>query len=188
MLIQILDLLLGTAANLLAVAFLVRVHAQWVRAPFRNPVSQLLVGLTDWATLPLRRVIPGLFGLDLASLFAAWLLQIAYLGLMAGLAGLAFVTPTAVFGVVWLAALAVLRLYVYVLMGVVIFAALLSWINPHSPVAPFFDQLARPLLNPVRRRLPAFSGIDFSPLVVLVLLQVALVVLANLQPGGLRLP
>lgn len=188
MLAQIVSLLLGTAANLLAVAFLARVYAQWARAPFRNPVSQFIVALTDWATLPLRRFIPGFFGIDLASVFAAWLLQIAYFGIMAGLTGLAIIGPESIFGVAWLASITVLRMMVYVLMGAVIISALLSWINPHSPVAPFFDALASPLLTPVRRRLPALGGIDLSPLVVLVLLEVVLVILANLQPARMFLP
>ena len=188
MLAQIVSLLLGTAANLLAVAFLARVYAQWARAPFRNPVSQFIVALTDWATLPLRRIVPGLFGIDLASVFAAWLIQIAYFGIMAGLTGLVLVSFDSMLGIVWIASVAVLRMMVYVLMGAVIISALLSWINPHSPVAPFFDVLARPLLGPVRRRMPALGGIDLSPLVVLVLLEVALVILANLQPARLLLP
>lgn len=188
MLAQILSLLLGTVANLLAIAFLARVWMQWVRAPFRNPVGQFVAAVTDWAVLPLRRVVPGLFGIDLASVFAAWLVQIAYFGVMAGLTGLAAMAPTGMLLVAWLAAVAVLRLFVYVLMGVVIIAALLSWINPHSPVGPLFDALSRPLLAPVRRRLPPLGGVDLSPLVVIVLLEVALVVLASLQPHSLLLP
>ena len=184
MLTQILALLLGTAANLLTVAFLARLYAQWVRAPFRNPVGQFILALTDWAVLPLRRFIPGLFGTDLASLIAAWIVQIAYYGLMAGLTGLlSAVSAETVLTVAWVAGVTTVRMLVYLLIGVVIIAALLSWINPYSPLTPFFDQLSRPLLAPVRRRMPALGGIDLSPLVVLLLLEVVLIVLANLMPG-----
>lgn len=188
MLAQILSLLLGTAADILAVAFLARVWLQWARAPFRNPLGNFIVAATSWAVLPLRRVIPGLFGIDLASVVAAWLVHIVFLGIMAGLTGLVLLTPGAVLGVAWMAALAVLRTFIYLLMGVVIIAALLSWVNPYSPFAPLFDGLSRPLLNPVRRALPALGGIDLSPLVVILLLQVALIVLANLQPLSLLAP
>ncbi len=188
MLAQILGLLLGTAADLLAVAFLARVWMQWARAPFRNPVGQFILTVTDWAVLPLRRFIPGLFGADLASMLAAWLVQIVFLGIMAGLTGLFLLTPGAILGVAWMAALAVLRMMVYLLMGVVIIAALLSWINPYSPVGPLFDALSRPLLLPARRLLPPLGGLDLSPLVVILLLQVVLIVLANLQPVSLLLP
>lgn len=188
MLAQIIGLLLGTAANLLAIAFLARVYLQWARAPFRNPVGQFVAAVTDWAVLPLRHMIPGLLGIDLASVMAAWLTQIAYFGIMAGLTGLLAVAPAALLNVVWIAGIAVLRMAVYLAMGVVIIAALLSWINPHSPLGPLFDALSRPLLGPVRRRLPALGGIDLSPLVVLLLLEVILIVLANLQPLSLLMP
>lgn len=188
MLAQIASLLLGTAADILAVAFLARVWMQWARAPFRNPIGQFILTITDWAVRPLRRIIPGLFGADLASVFAAWLVQIAFLGIMAGLTGLVLLTPGAILSVAWMAALAVARMFIYLLMGVVIIAALLSWINPYSPVGPLFETLSRPLLLPARRLLPPLGGLDLSPLVVILLLQVALIVLANLQPVSLLLP
>lgn len=188
MLAQIVGLLLGSAANLLAVAFLARVYLQWVRAPFRNPIGQFVLAITNWAVLPLRRIIPGLFGMDLASVFAAWLVQIAYFGVLVGLAGALTVAPEAMFGVIWVACIAVLRMAVYLVIGVVIVAALLSWINPYSPLAPLFDTLSRPLLGPIRRRMPSLGGIDLSPMVVILLLEVLLVVLANLQPMALMLP
>lgn len=183
MLAQILSLVLGTAADLLAAAFLARVLMQWARAPFRNPFGQFVTAITNWAVLPLRRIIPGLFGLDMASILAAWLVQIAYLGILAGATGMAALAPEGMLFVAWAAALGVLRMAIYLLMGVIIVMALLSWINPHSPLAPLFDTLARPLLNPVRRFLPPLGGIDLSPLVVIVLLQVVLVLLGGLQPG-----
>lgn len=188
MLVQIVALVLGTAADLLAIAFLARVWMQWVRAPFRNPVGRFIAALTDWALLPLRRIVPGLFGIDLAGVLAAWLVLIAYFGVMAGLTGLVTVSPQAMLGVALLAALALLRLFVYLLMGAIIVAALLSWIAPYAPVAPLFNALARPLLAPLQRLLPPLGGIDLSPLVALLLLQAALIVLAGLQPATLLLP
>jgi len=107
---------------------------------------------------------------------------------MAGLTGLVAVAPQAILGVALLALLALLRLFVYLLMGGIIVAALLSWVAPYSPLTPLFDALTRPLLAPVRRILPPLGGIDLSPLVVLLLLQVALIVLAGLQPAALLLP
>jgi YggT family protein len=188
MLAQIVSLLLGTAADILAIAFLARAYAQWARAPFRNPVGQFVLAVTNWAVLPLRRVIPGLLGIDLASIFAAWLVQIVYFGVMLGLTGLIVVAPETLLAVAWIACIAVLRMTVYLLMGVVIIVAVLSWVSPHSPLASFFDALSRPLLLPVRRRLPPLGGIDLSPLVVVLLLQVVLIVLGNLQPAQLLLP
>jgi YggT family protein len=181
MLIQIVSLLLGTAASLLTLAFLARVWMQWARAPFRNPVGQFVVTFTNWAVLPLRRIIPGLFGIDLASVFAAWLTQCVFFAIMASLTGFGVLALGGLLAVMWGALLAVLKLFIYLLMGVVILAALMSWISPYSPAAPLFNGLAAPLLAPVRRFLPIFGGLDLSPLVVILLLQVVLIVLENLH-------
>lgn len=182
MLTQILSLLLGTAAGLLSLAFLARVWMQWMRAPFRNPVGQFVITLTNWAVLPLRRIIPGLFGIDLASVLAAWLTQFAYLAIMASLSGFGLDALGGFLAVAGAAVLAMLKLFIYLLMGVVILAALMSWISPHSQAAPLFNGLAAPLLDPVRRVVPVFGGgLDLSPLVVILLLQVVLIVLENLR-------
>lgn len=181
MLTQIASLLLGTAASLLTLAFLARVWMQWARAPFRNPVGQFVVTFTNWAVLPLRRIIPGLFGIDLASVLAAWLTQCVFLAIMASLTGFGVLALGGLLAVMWGALLAVLKLFIYLLMGVVILAALMSWLTPYSPAAPLFNGLAAPLLAPVRRVLPVFGGLDLSPLVVILLLQVVLIVLDNLH-------
>jgi len=183
MLTQIVSLLLGTAADLLAIAFLARVWMQWVRAPFRNPIGQFVVAATNWAVLPLRRILPGLFGIDVASVFAAWLTQFAYFAIMAALVGFGVFAFDALLAVAWAACVAVLKMFIYLLMGVVILAALLSWLGPYSPFVPLFNHLAHPLLAPVRRFMPALGGLDLSPLVVVLLLQVVLIMLNRLQPA-----
>lgn len=181
MLNQIASLLLGTAASLLTIAFLARVWMQWARAPFRNPVGQFVVTFTNWAVLPLRRIVPGLFGIDLASVLAAWITQFIFLAVMTSLTGFGVLALGGLLVVAWAAAIAVLKLFIYLLMGVVILAALMSWLSPYSPAAPLFNGLAAPLLAPVRRVLPVFGGLDLSPLVVILLLQVVLIVLDNLH-------
>lgn len=181
MFIQILSLLLGTATSLLTLALLARVWMQWVRAPFRNPVGQFVIVSTNWAVLPLRRIVPGSFGLDLASVLAAWLTQCVYFFVMASLTGLDALALGGFLAIAWAATLALLKLFVYLLMGIVIIAALLSWIAPYAPAAPLFHNLSAPLLLPVRRVIPVIKGLDFAPLVVVLLLQVVLIVLENLR-------
>lgn len=188
MLIEILALLLGTAAQLMTLALLARVWMQWARASFRQPLGQFLLTVTDWAVRPLRRWLPGLWGIDWASVLAAWLVQLAYLAIMTSLTGLLHVGAGAVLGVALWALLAVVKSLVYLLMGVIIIAALLSWVNPYSPLGSLFETLSRPLLAPVRRFLPPVGGIDLSPLVALLLLQVVLIMLGHLGPVGLLLP
>jgi YggT family protein len=76
-----------------------------------------------------------------------------------------------------LALRSLLRLAIYILIGALILQAVLSWINPYSPLAAPASQLTRPLLDPVRRLVPSISGIDLSPLVVILLLQALLMLL-----------
>ena len=79
MLDQALRFLLDTVFGLLTYAFLLRFMMQWLRAPFRNPVGQAVIALTDWAVKPLRRVVPGFKGLDGSTLVLAWLAQFVWL-------------------------------------------------------------------------------------------------------------
>ena len=72
MLTQILHLVIDTLGSILAYMLLLRFHMQWLRAPFRNPVGELVAGLTNWCVLPVRRFVPGFMGLDLATLLLAW--------------------------------------------------------------------------------------------------------------------
>src|ERR1700740_3315822 len=87
MLDQALRFLLDTIFGIITYAFLLRFLMQWLRAPFRNPLGQAVVALTDWAAKPLRRVVPGLRGLDLSTLLLAWLTQFLWLIALAVVVG-----------------------------------------------------------------------------------------------------
>ncbi|HOI52856.1 MAG TPA: YggT family protein, partial [Azonexus sp.] len=76
--------------------------------------------------------------------------------------------------ILMLAVRGLIQLTVYILIGALILQAVLSWVNPYSPVAPTVNQLVRPILAPIRRFVPTISGIDLSPLVAILLLQVVL--------------
>ncbi len=84
---QIADLLIRTAFGFFVYALLLRFYMQWLRAPFRNPVGQFVTALTDWAVRPARRLIPGLFGVDLASILIAWFIEALLLVLLYWLKG-----------------------------------------------------------------------------------------------------
>ena len=182
MLTQIVLLILDTVCGLLTLALLVRFAMQWARAPFRNPLGQFIVAVTDWMVRPLRRVIPGLFGLDMASLLLAWLWQVAYQGIALGLSGVLLAVSFApALVVALLALLEVAKISLYLVMGAVLVAAVFSWVNPHAPLADVFNILTRPLLRPFRRVIPPVGGVDLSPLALLLLLQIALFVVAGLR-------
>lgn len=167
--------LLETIFNLFVLAALLRFYMQVMRAPFRNPFAVFVVALTDFAVKPLRRIIPGLGGYDWASLIVAWLVELLLLVLLYAIAyqGL---PGAALPALLFLAFVKLIRLSIYLLIGVVIVQAILSWISPYHPMMPFFDTLTRPFLKPVRSILPTIGGVDLSPLVLLILCQLILMV------------
>ena len=182
MIAQIFLFVLDTVCGFLTLALLVRFAMQWARTPFRNPLGQFIVAVTDWMVRPLRRLVPGLFGLDLASLLLAWFWQLAFQGIALGLSGvLSAVSPAPILVVAMLAALDVAKIGLYLMIGAVLISAVFSWVNPHAPLAGVFDTLTRPLLRPFRRVIPPIGGVDLSPLALLLVLQIALFVIAGLR-------
>lgn len=187
MLYQIFSLLLEVTVSVLAGACLLRLYMQHQRIPMSlrsgNPLGRFVFALTDWLVLPLRRVVPSLGGWDMASLVGAFLLvlgQFALLWLLAGAAGGLFAVPIlAVFGL--------LRLVISGMTGVVIVYAVLSWVQTRSVMADVIERLVAPALTPIRRVLPLIGGIDLSPLVLLLLLQIASIVLGNWQGMALMM-
>jgi len=145
--------------------------------PFGNPVGRMVFALTDWLVLPLRRVVPAAGRWDLASLVAALLLELAQYTLLWLLLG----ASATVLAVPLLAAFGLARLVLSGLIGLLLVFAVLSWVQPGSPVLQVLGRLCEPLLRPLRRFIPLVGGVDLSPLVVMVLLQVGLIVLSSLQ-------
>ena len=165
----------------LSLLLLLRVYMQWRRLSLRNSLGQFVMATTNWLVLPLRRFLPSWRGIDLASLLPAWLLQTLLLGIAAGF-GLA--TVGGPLTLLWLGLIALLRLVLWLMLIVVLLVAILSWVNPGAPVMPLLDELSRPWLRPFRRHVPLIGGIDISPLLLLLLLQIGLVLLNGLGQGG----
>ena len=189
MLTEITLLLLNFAFGFITILLLARFVMQWQRVSFRNQVGQFVVTTTDWIVRPLRRAIPGVFGLDMASLLPAWAFQTALVFIELSLRGVSFgAGPGSLLLGMWgLGLVELLRMALYLLFAIVLVSALLSWVAPHSPLAPVLRTLADPLLRPIRRIIPLVAGIDLSPLVFLILLQVVLVVVGGLRGGFMPL-
>ena len=183
MLAEIAQLLVDVAASFFVYLLLARFHFQWLHVPFRNPIGAFVVALTDWIVRPARRVVPGLAGLDLATLVAAWLLQLLALWALSSLksADAAAAATSALPLLAVLALFDLVRYSFYILIFALLVQVVLSWLNPHSPVAPIFNAMTRPFLAPIRRFVPLIANVDLSPLVLLVALQVALIALAHLR-------
>ena len=177
MLYQIISFLLEVATGLLGSACLLRVYMQYQRISFRNPVGSLVFALTDWMVLPLRRIIPAVGGWDLASLLGAFLLKLAQyvvLWLMMGAVGSVLVLPV-------LALVGLVAMVIYGLTGLLILYAVLSWMQTRSPMADIIERMCEPPLRPLRKVIPLVSGVDLSPLELLVILQVLSIVLNHLM-------
>ncbi len=187
---QAVKLVLDVVLGLVTYSLLLRFLMQTMRAPFRNPLGQSVIALTDWLVKPLRRVIPGVKGLDWATLAGALLVQAAWLGAVFMLFGAGFdvLSANAAIYLVLLALLKLFQALLWILIVAVIVQAILSWTAPDGPLAGVLNALTFPLLRPLRRWIPPLGGtIDITPVIVIVVAQLALLALAHLEPTLLHL-
>ena len=160
--------LIQTVFGFYILAVMLRFLLQCVRADFYNPLVQFLVRITSPLLLPLRRFVPGYRGLDLASVVLAFALQLLEVLLVTALFG----RSLDIGGVLLVTVMELLKLLINIYLWGVIIQAVLSWINPdpRHPAARVLAQLTAPLLRPARRLLPPVSGVDLSPVLVVVAL------------------
>lgn len=176
---QALVFLIDAVISFFCTLFLLRFMMQAMRVSFSGQLGNFVVSLTNWAVKPLRRIIPGIGGMDWSTVFAAFALQILLTGIIVVLSGQAGQMDAIGMApmIVWFALKSMLRLSVYIFIAALILQAVLSWINPYSPLAAPAQQLTRPILDPIRQFIPLFGGVDLSPLVAVLLLQVVLMFL-----------
>jgi YggT family protein len=177
MLQDALQFLLKVVFELAATAFWLRFYMQLTRASFHNPFSQFIVKVTDFAVKPVRRAVPGFFGLDWASLLLFFLAETLWVLGSHLLAGYPFTVAGAGVwpGFLLFTLAACLKLAIYITMGLIFIQAVFSWVNPFSPVAPVFYAMAKPILAPFQRFIPVIGGFDLSPLAAFILLQLLLI-------------
>lgn len=176
---QIMIFLLDTVLGLFSLALLLRFYVQWSRIPYYHPVTRFLVTVTDFMVRPARRVIPSWRGLDLSTLVLAWLVQFVMLVGINLLAGSG--TNVSIFAFSLLALVKLGSMTLNILFFTIIVQAIMSWINPYSPLAPVLESFTGPVLEPLRRFIPPIANFDLSPLFALILLQVLMMVVENLQ-------
>jgi len=163
-----------------------RVLLQWVRANFYNPICQFLYKATNPVLMPLRKIIPPWRNLDIAGIVLAWLATALKLVLLYATVGQAL-------GVLGLTVLALADLVDFVLLlyiVLILVRVVISFVGADSyhPVVPLVMQLTEPVMKPFRRLIPNVGGLDFSPMVVLLVITLARVLVAKpLLDLGLRL-
>jgi YggT family protein len=184
MLIPIADLLIVNAFGLLVYVLLLRFYMQLLRAPFRNPAGMFVTALTNWIVLPVRRIVPGLLGIDLATILLAWVVQALMLTLLMWLhGGNLSSAPGLAAGLLFgFAAIRLLQASLYLLIGAVILHVLFSWFNPNTPIGPLLDALTRPFYRIFQRFIPPIGNVDLSPIFVLIGAQVVLFLISDLVP------
>ncbi|SAK50288.1 membrane protein [Caballeronia hypogeia] len=170
--------LLNTVFTLFGAALLLRAWMQVVRMPPYNPVSNAVMQATNWIVLPLRKILPG-GKIDWASILAALIAAAVYEVLMVLVAG---IDPTIMLpGLAVSAVLDVVKWALNLIIWMTILMALLSWLNPQSPAMPLLYQITAPFLDPLRRILPRLGGIDISPILLFVIVQVLLMVVTRVE-------
>jgi YggT family protein len=163
--------LVNTVMSLYLVIVLMRVLLQVARADFYNPISQFVVKVTDPLVRPMRRVIPGLGGLDLATLLLALVIQFATINILYIVLGGMFPNPASalVWSLIGIAA-TLTKIYFFSILVSIIF----SWIAPGSrhPALVLLHQINEPVMAPMRKILPPMGGLDLSPIFIFILINV----------------
>ena len=174
------SLIVQVVLGLYILSVLLRFLFQLSRADFYNPISQFLVALTNPLLKPLRRMIPGYFGIDLAALVLLVVLQLLEIYVLSWLGGL----TAALLPMVLAAVVSLVRLTINVYFYAILLRVILSWFMPYgmrnNPAGDLLVSLTEPLMRPARRLIPAVGGLDLSPIIVLVGLQLAQLALAHL--------
>lgn len=176
MLTDALQFLVQTLLGLVATAFWLRFYLQWARVPFHHPFAQIIVRVTNFAVKPLRRIVPGLLGMDWSSLLPFLFIEIIAVTLIEMIGDYPFtVAGTSVLsGLLLLGMAAALKLVLQTFILLIIGQAILSWVSPVSPASALFHALTAPILNPLRRVIPPITGIDLSPIAAFILIQLVL--------------
>ena len=173
--------------GLYLLALMLRFLLQTVRADFYNPVVQTLVKITNPPLVPLRRWIPGFWGVDMAAVLLMLVIQLIALWVKVNIVG----TDPGMATLLVTSVAELLDLLLSVYFWAILIQAVLSWVNPDAgvhPVGRLLMQLTAPVLRPVQRIMPDTGGIDFSPLVVLVLIQLLRILLISpLRDMGMSL-
>ena len=160
--------LIQTLFGLYILAVMLRFLLQLVRADFYNPISQFLVKATNPPLKLFRRLIPGLGGIDLASLVLAWLLKSIEILLILAIGG----SAANMLGSLLWALPELLNLLINIFLVGILIQVILSWVSPgnYNPAIGLLYSLTAPVLRPAQKILPPMGGIDLSPMLVMIAL------------------
>lgn len=175
---QAIHFLITSIFDMFIMLVLLRFIFQYIKADFYNPISQVIVKLTNPLLLPLRRYIPSIKGTDTAGIVL--LLGLCFIKLIISCLIKFHVFPSLGGLIVW-AIGDLITLTLNVFFWAIVIQAIMSWVSPvpGHPIHAILYQLTAPLLQPARKLIKPISGIDISPIVVLLFLQVLIMVIAS---------
>lgn len=172
---DIANLLIHTFFQLYLLVLMLRLLLQLVRADFYNPVSQFVVKVSGPLLNPLRRIIPGFGGIDIACIVLILVVQIVSIFVLIAIDGKIFISPLIL---VW-AVLGTLGMLVNIYFVAIIASIIISWVAPgtYHPIVLLLHQLTEPVMRPFRNLIPPIGGLDLSPILVFLVLNVLQILL-----------
>lgn len=168
--------LLQTLLGLLTLAFLLRFYFQLTKVSFQQQAVQVIVTLTNFAVKPMRRIVPSIGKFDLSTLLLAYITQWVLAVSTLWLKGFPLlIADSNIWWIVFvIALLGVISMSITIFLYAVLIQAILSWINPYTPMAPVLERLTFPVLNFLRRFIPTAGGLDLTPLIFIITAQLLL--------------
>lgn len=168
--------LFSLALFLLAMRFL----AQLCGVSPYNPISTGIRKVTDPIVAPINRLIPAGKRLNLAAIAALILGQVAYIAIMLWILS-RFDAFNIVPALIW-SALGAAGLLINIVFYSVLAIIIVSFLAPQSnhPAVEFLWQLTEPVMAPLRSIIPPMGGLDFSPILLFIGINVIRVSLANM--------
>ncbi len=163
--------ILRTLGSLYVMLVLLRFLFQMVRADFYNPISQFVAKATNPLLMPLRKVIPGFFGVDLAALVLALVIQWGIIQLILVIGGRGFINP--MYTLSW-SAISLLSTVLTIYFWCLIISIVVSWVAPFSqnPAILLVRQLVAPVMAPFQKLIPPLGGIDITPIFAFMVLHI----------------
>ena len=167
--------LVNTLFDIYLFILIVRVILGYVRSDYFNPITQFVVRMTDFIVKPLRRIIPNFHGVELSSVLLIILLELIKFLLISALT---FGLPN-IGGLIILAFGDMLAMFIRVFIYAIILQAIISWVQPQSPINYTLYQFTSPIMRPFQRLIPPIGGFDISPIPAIIVLQLLIIILVN---------
>lgn len=176
MLINALVFLLQAIFGIFTFAFLLRFYFQLTQVSFQQPIAQAIMQITNFAVKPARKCLPSLGKIDLSTLILAFITQFILIVATVWLQGFPiFIAGNHIWPLfLGIAALGIVTTSLTIFMVAMLVQAVLSWVNPYTPIAPLLQQLTAPILRILRRYIPPAGTIDLAPLVFIITAQLLL--------------